>query len=170
MENPVDALVMKAALAPELTTMEKQIRDRFVTEYLIDHDAFGAALRCGYIHSFAMNYAVAFMKEPYVNQQILERELGLSGNEDQEKEFNKKRILSGLFREANYRGAGSSHSARVGAWTTLAKIHGMDNQVEKEKEAQYRGGVMKIPEIADIDEWEEIATATQEKLVSDARS
>lgn len=103
---------------------ELELRSRFVTEYLVDYNQYAAALRVGFNHAFAPDYSKKFMEEPYVRQLIKERELTPSG--DLENEANIRRIKAALFKEANYHGPGSSHSARVSALSKLTSLFGMD--------------------------------------------
>lgn len=164
-------IVLDAAMMPEMTAREKALRDLFVKEYLEDYDPFAACLRCGFMRSFAAEYATKFMGEPYVRQQlqIMQHvETNIAPSED---EYNKKRIMNGLFREANFRGEGSSHSARVAALAKLAALHGMEPKGTGPADANvHRGGVMSVPAIASLDAWEETAVASQERLVHNART
>lgn len=104
---------------PELSEREKALRDAFVAQYVIDYDAVTAAIRLGFKSSIAATYAARFMEEPYVQRKIVEHERGATGDIPTV-------IKSSLLREATYKGAGSSHSARVSALTQLSKIEGMD--------------------------------------------
>lgn len=103
----------------ELSAKEKALRDAFVREYLKDYDPYRAAIRLGYKAGVAMTYATRFMDESYVQRRISELERGKDEDITQV-------IKSGLIREANYKGAGSSHSARVAAWTQASKIENLD--------------------------------------------
>lgn len=156
------------AMAPELSAAEKALRDRFVKEYLIDYDQTRAAMRCGYGESFASAYADKFMLEPYVQQQIKAQELAFAEDPDAEEENTKRIIRAGLLREANYRGPGSSHSARVNALAKLAVIHDMDAPTKVEADILQRGGVMMVPGIASAEEWSATAGAAQRKLQDEA--
>lgn len=124
----------QAALHPELTTSEREIRDAFVREYLEDYNETEATIRIGFMASFAKDYAGKFMSEPYVLQKIKEREatLGIETDDDRRK----LQILAGLRREANYRGSGASHSARVNALTNLAKLYGMEPPTKTQAEVK----------------------------------
>ena len=115
-------------LVQELSAAEKLVRDRFVEEYLKDYDQLGAAIRLGYSEAFASQYATKFMAEPYVRKAITDREeeLGLSTEEAQ----HRRRIVAGLYREANSRF--NSGSARVAALGQLAKIVGIEAPVKSE--------------------------------------
>src|SRR5262249_46532317 len=41
-------------------------------------------------------------------------------------------VIAGLKREAHFEGRGSSHSARVSAWSRLAALLGLDRQAERD--------------------------------------
>lgn len=108
----------------ELSVREKALRDLFVNEYLKDYNPLAAAQRSGFNYSFAQDYAVKFMQESYVQMRIKECEH--TPDQDSE-ELDKRRIRKALFEQAFYRGADSSHSARVSALGKLAAIYGMDD-------------------------------------------
>lgn len=165
--------VLDAAMQPELSDREKALRDLFVQEYLKDYDAFAACLRCGFMRSFAGEYAQRFMTEPYVRQQIeIYSYVKHEDPKQQEQvvEYNRQRIMNGLFREAHYHGPGASHAARVAALTKLAILHEMVPEKKKagdEGAGSQRGGVMAVPGIASVDDWEQAAVTSQERLVQD---
>jgi len=150
------------------STREKALRDLFIKEYLIDYNGFAAALRCGFQSVMAGQYSQIFMDEPYVRQRISKIELeGEQGeNETEQRNALKKKIMAGLVREAYYHGPGSSHAARVAALGRLSQITGLD--VDKTGNG-ITGGVMVVPGIAEVDEWENSASAQQERLQSDAQ-
>ena len=152
----------------ELTysSREQALRDLFIKEYTVDFDAMAAAMRCGFTSVMAPQYAQQFMLEPYVKRRISHLSIHGEGNETEQREFNKKRIVAGLMREAHYNGPGSSHAARVAAFSRLAQILGLDAE---QKNQGISGGVMVVPEIANVDDWENIAAAQQEKLRNDAQ-
>lgn len=157
-------------IEPEPEGREKALRDFFVQEYLKDYEPVLAAMRCGFMRAFAEEYAVRFMGESYVQRKIKETEFTGPVDAKAEAADDKRKILIGLRREANYRGPGGSASSRVAALAQLARIHGMD-VVKKDKGVRgNRGGVMVVPGIADIDEWEKVASESQDKLVADART
>lgn len=110
-------------LQPALTPAEKQLRDRFVTEYLDDYDAWAACLRVGFMKSVAFTYAQELMEDPYVRREIARREKEAVSNPEQQKSNKQRQLEAWYNREANYRGPGASHAARVSAINSLAKIH-----------------------------------------------
>lgn len=176
--NPINdmlsSLVLDAAMQPEMSEREKALRDLFVKEYFVDYNSINAALRCGFMRTFAEEYAQRFMQEPYVKQKIKEFEFTVYENKDHEaqhQDFNKRRIMNSLFREAHYHGPGSSHSARVAALTKLAILHDMvPKPAPKEDKWTQRGGVIEVPGIATLENWEQAATNSQEALVNATRS
>lgn len=115
-------------MAATLTKQERSLRTRFVDEYLKDYDAIAATIRLGYSEQYAQQYAKKFMVEPYTLKAIAdkEQELGLDTEEAQ----HRRKIVSGLYREAHSRF--NSGSARVAALTQLAKIVGIEAPVKTE--------------------------------------
>jgi hypothetical protein len=106
------------------TDAEKELRVRFVTEYLFDYNSYLACLRLGFNAGFATDYAKKFMEESFVRQLIKQAEI--DAENDNAGESNKRRIMAALFKEANYHGVGSSHAARVSALAKLTALYGMD--------------------------------------------
>lgn len=172
-DHMITNIVLDAAMMPELSEREKALRDLFVREYFVDYDPIAACLRCGFMRSFAEEYAQKFMTEPYVRQQlvILEQTSPLpnTGNKNAD-DFAKQRIVNGLFREAH--NMSSNASARVSALKELAEIYKLKEPTkpQENKNKKHRGGVMVAPAIADVTQWEEIAVSSQEKLVEDVRN
>jgi hypothetical protein len=149
---------------------EKALRDTFVAEYLVDYDAKAAAMRCGFAHSFAEDYAKKFMNETYVQRKLKEVQLEVPvghSAQTEEDDIIKRKIKMALVREAH--NPYTSGAARVAALSRLAVIYGMD-QPAKSQDALHRGGVMMVPAIADLSNWESAAVVSQEKLVYEARS
>lgn len=157
-----------AAMAPDLSKQERALRDRFVDEYLVDYSPLNAARRVGFSNAFAKEYAERFMTEPYVRQRI--KQLETSGQVDEEdlEEYNKKRIRAQLMREAHDQF--STGSARVAALGKLMSMYGMDAPTRITQEIEHRGGVMMVPAIASLDDWERTAMAQQTKLSEAAQS
>lgn len=124
-EQPGMSFWNEMVLQPSLSPAEKQLRDRFVTEYLIDYDSWAACVRVGFIKSVAMIYAGELMEDPYVRREISRRELDrtVTTTDENKKSKMHSQLESWFLREANYRGPDSSHSARISALNSLAKIH-----------------------------------------------
>ena len=154
-------------MAPELTEQERALRDRFVDEYLVDYSPLNAARRVGFSNAFAEEYSKRFMTEPYVRQRIKKLETSSTVDEDDLEEYNKKRIRAQLMREAHDQF--STGAARVAALGKLMSMYGMDAPTRIQQEIEHRGGVMRVPAIASLDDWERTAMAQQTALTESAR-
>ena len=93
----------------------------FVQEYLVDLNATGAARRAGYSEKTAQVIGAENLTKPIVSEAI-ERALAERAART---ELSADEVVAGLRREANYRGEGASHSARVSAWSWLGKHQAM---------------------------------------------
>lgn len=145
-----------------LTDDEMELRRHFVKEYMVDFNAYYAALRVGFHASFASEYAKQFMGEGVVRRLIAEEERKEADEKDQN--LLKAQVEKGLFREANYYGPGSSHGARVSALSKLAVIYGMDKEAQANDDNIPKGGVMVVPMRVSADEWGAGASESQRKL------
>jgi hypothetical protein len=160
-----DPLVMQQALSPQ----EKALRDKFVTEYLVDYDAWAACIRVGFLKSVAIEYAGHFMQEPYVQQQIALRQQGEPGNTKEQEAIERRLVKQWLIQEARYKGPGASHSGRVQALGHLKNMLDLDGTKKVKKDVTHRGGVMLVPAISSVDEWEKAAAVEQDKLIEASR-
>lgn len=152
------------------TWREKALRDLFVKEYLVDYDSIGAAMRVGYNRGIAKEYAVRLMDEPYVMRQIAKQE---GAPIEESEDVLKKRIMAGLIREANYRGAGSSQAARVAALGKLAQLNGMEPATRMKTELTGPNGEplqgpgqFIIPGVMTPEQWETAVKKQQSDLVT----
>lgn len=136
-------------------------REAFVKEYLVDYDAYKACLRCGYLEAYAKERSVTYLSDPYVAWLVKESQDKTSEDGD----ILKNRVIQGLVREANNHGEGSSHSARVTALKVLAEVYGIE---AKKSANQNAGGVMVVPAITNVDDWEAAAVGQQEALKNGA--
>jgi hypothetical protein len=170
-EPPYNHEVSGDMAAPELTWRERALRDLFVQEYLVDYDQYAAALRCGYSAVYAREESVKLMNEPYVRQRIKDKEV-LPDDEDNPEKM-KNYVVVGLRREANYRGAGASPSARVAALAKISSIYGLDAPTKTKNEhtgadgAALMAGTIVIPGLMTMEQWAEAAAAQQAALVKD---
>ena len=152
----------------ELTAHEQALRDLFVAEYMNDFDQVAAAQRCGFQYQFAVEFATRFMREPYVLRKIQQIRMTTYPAKETA-DYEKNRIKAALLFEAHNRGPGSSHAARVAALTRLAAIYGLEAPKKVDQTVTHRGGVMAVPGIAALDDWEKQASASQDQLVAHAR-
>lgn len=162
------------------TKDELEQRDKFVTEYIKDYNSYGAAIRIGFMDDLALEVAKTFLNEPYVQRALSQAENQRSSMlqtvQDDKENLNvlphgfvphdevmdKQRILSGLFREAFYKGPGAAHSSRVSALTTLAKIYKLDK--EENVEESVTTNVMVVPPVGSLNDWEAAAVEQQASL------
>jgi hypothetical protein len=170
-EDTQSTIVQEPSVPTNYSDREKKLRDLFVEQYLVDYDEVAAAIRINYPKSVAREMGVLLFNEPYVRQQIklAQENIKVEGSETA-----KQRILAGLWREANYRGTGSSQAARVAALAKLAAIEGMDAPSRSKFEmtgpdGQPLGpmsGVFVVPGIMDAETWEKMAAEQQAALVA----
>ena len=156
-----------AAMEPELSERERALRDLFVDELLVDGEWVKAAQRCGFQYAFAEEYAKKFEQEAYVQKRIaLKRQQPV--DPDKLADFDKRIARNVLVQEAQ--NPNTTGATRVAAARNLMIMYGMDAPTKIQQEVEHRGGVMMVPAIASLDDWERFAQASQQKLAADARS
>ena len=147
----------------KLLEPERRLMEKFCREYLKDLNGAAAVLRMGYKwKSGYKQRAWTFLEQPYVQYYLSH----LSAKLDEKSIITRGEIILGLKREANYFEADSTHSARISAFRTLAKILGMDLVKTDENE---QAGVMVVPLGGSVDEWEKNCVEAQEKLKAKAK-
>ena len=153
---------------PVLTAEEVDFLNRFVDAYLVRYDAISAGIAAGLDSESAADYVYKILKTPYVVNRIRDLEDAkldeLSTTELEE--LLRRRVLTGLVREAHYHGADSTHGARVSALSKLASLTGMDKPLKTENVTEHRGGVMMVPAMTDPATWSANAQAQQASLVT----
>jgi hypothetical protein len=154
------------AMDPELSDREKALRDLFVNEYLVDYNAILAAQRCGFQKAFAEDYAVKFMGESYVQKRI-QAVIHQPVDTKVMEQYDKETVLAVLRKEMQ--NPMGTAAARVAAASKMATILAMDKPVEPVNPNANKGGVLMVPVLANIEDWEAAAIASQQRLVSDAR-
>ena len=105
-------------------------QERFVEEYLIDMNATQAAIRAGYSKKTAGVIGDENLKKPKIATAIAETRAEIS----KKLNITVADVIAGLRKEANYRGPGCSHSARVNALTQLGRHLGMFDQKSESAE------------------------------------
>jgi len=148
-----------------LSERELALRNEFVRQYLIDFDPVLACMRVGFTKAFAEDYAIRFMAEPYVQKRITELSLETPADELEQEELDKQLTLS-VLRQAATNGP---YSSRVAAAAKLASILGMDKPVANTLDITSKGGVMVVPGISNVDDWEETALKAQQELINAAQ-
>lgn len=128
-----------AHMAPALTQAEREFRDKFVTEYLIDYSPVEACIRLGFAKEYATDYSHQYMLDGYVQREIKRRELEENVPATDSDEAFRKRIKAALFKEAH--NPFSKASTRVAALKALADIYGMNAPVKTESTVKVESNV-----------------------------
>jgi hypothetical protein len=157
-----DPLLMQQELSPQ----EKQLRDNFVTEYLKDYNSWAAAVRVGYLRTVAHDYASLLMQEPYVQREIERRRTTAPEDPKATRKTKETRLENLLWELALLQGPDASHGARVQAARALQNMYEMEGATKIKSEITHKGGVMMVPAIASIDEWEKQAAKSQDTLIA----
>lgn len=98
---------------------EKQYR--FVQEYIVDYNATQAAKRAGYSEKTAYSNGQRLLKHAEVQAAIKE----IQNKATDKAIVDRNMVLAGLLKEAEFKGQGASHAARVSAWEKIGKTMGM---------------------------------------------
>lgn len=98
---------------------EKQYR--FVQEYIVDYNATQAAKRAGYSEKTAYSNGQRLLKHAEVQAAIKE----IQDKATDKAIVDRNMVLAGLLKEAEFKGQGASHAARVSAWEKIGKTMGM---------------------------------------------
>lgn len=96
-------------------------QQRFVDEYLIDLNATQAAIRAGYSEKTARSQGQRLLTNVDIARVIKKAQSAIS----ERNLVTQDDVIRGLLTEAEWMGEGSSHSARVQAWSQLGKHLGM---------------------------------------------
>ena len=140
---------------------------RFVYEYVKDFNGKQAVLRLGWnaTSNTASVQAAKWLNEPYVQYYLQE----FIRKADEKAIIERNEVLFGLKREANnFTPYDGSSASRVAALSSLAKILGM--QITKvEGTMTHRGGVIPIPVVGSLDDWEKQSKKAQAKLKTEVR-
>jgi phage terminase small subunit len=105
---------------------------RFVDEYLIDGNATQAAIRAGYSAKTARFIGAENLTKPNIAAAVEAGRRAIA----ERNTLSQDEVVTGLRNEATREGEGSSHGARVSAWTQLGKHLGMFTDVVQAKPAE----------------------------------
>lgn len=108
-------------IGPELSSVEKQLRDLFIQNYMIDYDGYTAAIRCGFTANFAAQYAREFLGESYVQNEIA-RLRSVDNFSEEEQLAQDRALISNTLRQACNNGP---YASRVAAAKALAEVRGL---------------------------------------------
>lgn len=90
---------------------------RFIEEYLKDLNATQASIRAGYSKKTAHVIGAENLTKPVIVDALAQRAKVITERAD----LDTHDVIQGLLTEARRTGEGSSHAARVSAWTQLGK-------------------------------------------------
>lgn len=157
-----------AAMEPEPTAQERNLYDLFAQEYLRDNNATLAASRCGFQAGFADEYGKRLITKSYVQKRIAALRMHKADSRE-DKEFDHSLAITNLRTIAA--DPYQKGSARVAAIRQLSAIRGFNAPTKSQVELNggSRGGVVLLPGIASLDDWEAAATASQQALAEASR-
>jgi hypothetical protein len=155
-----------AAMEPEPTDQERQLYDMFCIEYLVDNNATAAASRCGFQAGFAAEYGKLFFSRSYVQRRLAELRRK-EADTAADRTYDHSMSIATLRQIAS--DSAQKASARVAAVRQLAMIRGFNAPVKAQVDLNTRAGVMQVPAVASLDEWEAAATASQTALAEASR-
>lgn len=161
----------REAIAMEGKPIDKIKAQAFAKEYLRDFDGVKALIRAGLApNTDSVEYLVRTAAKYCRNIHVLQALQAFVARIEDDKIVTRERVLMGLYEEANYRGLGSTQSARVAAWAKLAKLLGMEDGDKPDPLATTRGGVMLVPLAGGVDAWERAAIGQQQRLKAEVRA
>lgn len=147
------------------------LNTRFIDEYLIDFDHVAAAIRAGIPRLQAKAKSRLMMQDGDILIEIRRRVDAMQAEEI----ATPNRILAGLMREA---GTAFFNKDRIAA---LKEAHAIlqdsrknkredkEQQEDEERKSSVGGGVMRVPGIVSLDEWEAAAQKSQGDLKKKVR-
>jgi len=132
-------------IGPELTPVEKQLRDLFIQHYMVDYDGYTAAIRCGFTPNFALQYAQEFLGESYVQNEIV-RLRNVDNFTEEEQIASDRALISNTLRQACNNGP---YASRVAAAKALAEVRGLSKpegaDTEGELIAAFKAFAAQVP-------------------------
>ena len=148
-----------------LTVRERQLRDKFVMEYMVDHNYTKAATRTGWPNGQAQEMGTIFMYDPYT-QKAIANAMSAADHCPEVELSEQQKIKNLLFKEATSYGLGSSQSGRVAALSKLSSIHGMDKPTQTESLITNQGSVdLNLKQSFDFETMDEKSIELMRKLL-----
>lgn len=133
---------------------------KFVPEYIKDFNGARAWMRCGWNAPQPYTEAAELLRHPYAQYWLAKT----MERAEEKAIVSRNDVLFGLKKEANAPDSFAADSnSRIAAWKTLGKILGMET-TKIEASVDVNGGVMAVPVVGSIEEWEAMAKASQQTL------
>lgn len=138
--------------------------EAFARQYIIDFNQKRAAIRMGYPETTANTMGGKLFWHSYTQAYLVALIRGM----EETCIVGRNEVLAGLLREAHSYGPDSSSATRIMAWKEIAKILGM--YIARVEISANSSGVMTVPLVRDVNEWEQISQVSQGMLMEAARS
>lgn len=138
-----------------------EAESRFVDEFLIDRDAYAAAIRAGVARINVKKRIQQWMGDPKIARAIQDR----TDIQDIDKMISPQRIMAGFIEVAFDRN--SPAAARNTALKELAAFKQM--YPDADDDDKVKGGVMLVPATPALADWAAAALAQQTKLKEDVK-
>lgn len=143
-----------------------QVYADYAEQFILTGDRHAAALAAG-VETDQVDVFLEHAKHhPIVVRMLALEETSVPNFADEEETRNS--ILKRLWRESNYRGAGSSAAARIAALKSVAEITGVEAP-KKVDVTNNSGGMLLVP-VMDVSAWEAEAERSQTALKEAARA
>ena len=152
------------AIDAEPSNQEKLRYEEFARQYIIDHCQKRAAVRMGYPADRAADVGNKLFWKPYTQAYLTV----LIRSMEERCIVGRNQVISGLLAEANNYGPDATSMSRITAWATIGKILGMF--IAKVEVSANSSGVMEVPMGRSVNEWEALASGSQQALLEAART
>lgn len=154
-------------MEPPPTDRERALYDKFADEYLVDQNATLAASRCGFQAGFAVEYGKQLSTKAYIQRRIAELRRRPADTKA-DREYDRTLSINTLRSIAS--DPYQKGSARVAAVRELNAMHGFHAPTKSQLDINgARGGVVLLPGIAKLEDWEAAAEASQSALAEASR-
>lgn len=154
--SPTKKVAEPVASKDDLDTAEL----RFIDEFLIDRDPLAAGLRAGVSRLNLKRRVKAWMDDPRIVRAIQLK----TDTTDLEKMISPQRIMAGFIDVAFNKDA--PPAARNTALREMASMKKMYGDEDKDNKGS---GVIMVPMVGSLDEWNRLAMQAQQKLKEDVR-
>ena len=156
-------LALEVAVEDEPNHSMKLKYEEFARQFLVDFSQTRTAVRMGYSKDHAANIGNAIFWHPYTQSYLVK----LIREVEEHTIVCRNEVLAGLLREAHNFNVDANSASRIKAWTEIGKILGM--YVQRVELSANSSGVMEVPMVADANQWETFAQASQGKLMEAVR-
>jgi len=152
-----------AMKADTLTQIERDTIDKYIIEYVFDKDEEKAAIRMGISRVYAKSIAKNFVDTPYFQIKLKEYSIEKDALLD-DADLLRREIVRNLIDVMKYNGENASQSARISSAKEISAIMGLAAKQQLSNEDEFANGVMVLPSLLPIDEWNSQSIASQAAL------